>query len=144
MTKFDYDRGSGLGASDAPAVLGISPWVTPLQLFEEKTGRGVEQDENLAMAVGTALEPVVLREFTKRTGLEVSNFQERVIDPRLPWRWATLDACASDGALVEAKTAAGGKDVARKEPTKYRTITSCKCSTRWPAPAWPWWPGFPS
>jgi putative phage-type endonuclease len=104
MSKFDYDRNTGLGASEAAAVLGISPWVTPLQLWERKTGRAPEQEETLAMRVGSLLEPVVLEQFTRATGLEISHQQERVIDPRLPWRWVTKDAQVSAKELVEAKT----------------------------------------
>ena len=43
-------------ASETPAVLGISPWVTPYQLWLLKTGRA-EPDSNAAMRRGTALEP---------------------------------------------------------------------------------------
>lgn len=98
------ERRQGIGASDAPAVLGLSPWRTPLEVFLEKTGRAGPQEESLPMRVGRALEPVVLQAFAEETGLSVTRQQERIIDPALPWRWATVDAIA-DGALVEAKTA---------------------------------------
>lgn len=104
MSKFDYDRNSGLGASDCPAVLGVSPWVTPLQLWERKVGLAPEQPENMAMRLGSALEPIVIQEFTHKTGLSVTDQQRRIVDPANEWRWATLDGIASDGALVEAKT----------------------------------------
>jgi putative phage-type endonuclease len=99
------NRNIGLGASDAPAVLGLSPWRTPLEVFLEKTGRAAPQNENLAMRIGRALEPVVLSVFSEETGLSVTRQQERIRCPRYAWRWATVDAIASDGALVEAKTA---------------------------------------
>jgi len=99
------DRRAGLGASDAPAALGLSPWKTPLELFLEKTGRAAPVEENLSMRIGRALEPVVLAAFTEQTGLAVTRQQERITCPRFPWRWATVDGIASDGALVEAKTA---------------------------------------
>lgn len=98
------ERRQGIGASDAPAALGLSPWRTPLEVFLEKTGRAGPQEESLPMRVGRALEPVVLQAFAEETGLSVTRQQERIIDPALPWRWATVDAIA-DGALVEAKTA---------------------------------------
>lgn len=97
------DRNTGIGASDAPAVLGLSPWRTPLEVFLEKTGRAAPQAESLPMRIGKALEPVVLEAFSERTGLTVARRQERIYCPRFPWRWATVDAIAGD-ALVEAKT----------------------------------------
>jgi len=40
-------RSQGVGGSDAPAVLGISPYQTPFQLWEEKTGKvTLERDTN--------------------------------------------------------------------------------------------------
>lgn len=97
------DRAQGIGASDAPAVLGLSPWRTPLEVFLEKTGRASPQEESLPMRIGKALEPVVLEAFTERTGLVVERLQERIRCPRFPWRWATVDAIAGS-ALIEAKT----------------------------------------
>ena len=41
-------------ASESAAVLGISPWVTPYQLWLSKTGRSVPQT-NAAMARGSQL-----------------------------------------------------------------------------------------
>lgn len=34
-------RKEGIGSSDAPAVMGLSPYTTPYELFREKTGKGV-------------------------------------------------------------------------------------------------------
>ncbi|MBI2276848.1 MAG: YqaJ viral recombinase family protein [Dechloromonas sp.] len=44
-------------ASEAAAVMGVSPWLTPYQLWEIKTGRR-SQEANFAMRRGTELEPV--------------------------------------------------------------------------------------
>ena len=38
------ERGKGLGASDAAAILGLSPYKTNVALWEEKTGRRVPED----------------------------------------------------------------------------------------------------
>lgn len=103
-------RNEGLGASDAPVALGLSPWRSPLELFLEKTGHSDGQEETLPMRVGKALEPVVLAQFTAKTGLLVTQTQRQVFDPRLSWRWATVDGVASDGALVEAKTSSDDRE----------------------------------
>ena len=44
-------------ASETPAVLGVSTWVTPFMLWELRTGRR-QQAVNVAMRRGTQLEPV--------------------------------------------------------------------------------------
>ena len=98
-----HDRRLGIGASEAPVILGLSPWRTRLDLWLEKTGHGEPQAETLPMRVGTALEPVVLRAFEDERGVAVTDRQRRFVDPRLPWRWATVDGIAGS-ALVEAKT----------------------------------------
>jgi putative phage-type endonuclease len=60
-------RRSMRNASEAAAVLGISPWVTPYQLWLLKTGRK-EQAVNAAMLNGTALEPEARSAYELETG----------------------------------------------------------------------------
>lgn len=57
-------RRDGLGASDAAAMLGISPWKTNVQLWEEKCGLTVPEDigDNPAVKYGNDAEPL-LRQF---------------------------------------------------------------------------------
>lgn len=102
-----------LGASDAAAACGLSPWRSPLELWLEKTGGGAPQPDSLPMAVGRALEPVVLAALEERLGAPVTCRGERRVDTLLPWRVATLDGCiepAGVPALVEAKTAGSDRD----------------------------------
>ena len=54
-------------ASETPAVLGISPWMTPYQLWLLKTGRA-ETEINSAMRHGTALEPLARHAYEVETG----------------------------------------------------------------------------
>lgn len=116
------DRRHGLGASEAAAACGLSPWQSPLELFLRKTGRAPAQEETLPMRVGQALEPVVLAALEDRTGRIVADRQRRLVDPALPWRWATIDGMTGD-ALVEAKTAGSldgwGEDGSDQIPLHY-------------------------
>lgn len=57
LTDWTEKRRQGLGASDAPVVAGVSPWKTPLQLWEEKTGRSTKEQGNWATDRGNNLEP---------------------------------------------------------------------------------------
>lgn len=55
-------------ASESAAVLGLSPWTTPYQLWLQKTGRHV-QPVTHAMQRGTDLEPAARLAYEERTGL---------------------------------------------------------------------------
>lgn len=60
-------RRNHVGASDAAAILGLSPWKKSVQLWEEKT-LGWEQSSNSAMKRGQQLEPLALKEFELLAG----------------------------------------------------------------------------
>jgi putative phage-type endonuclease len=55
-------------ASETPIVLGVSPWQTPYQLWQQKLGLA-EQDVNRAMLHGTELEPAARAAYERLTGL---------------------------------------------------------------------------
>lgn len=70
IKRFHEERASGLGATDAAAVLGVSPFSTAFQVWQEKTGRIVPEDISEVPAVkwGTLLESVVAAEFFREAG----------------------------------------------------------------------------
>jgi putative phage-type endonuclease len=51
-----FDRRSGVGASEAPALFGLSPWTTARELYGLKIGELPERVANDAMDLGTLLE----------------------------------------------------------------------------------------
>src|SRR6185437_14538411 len=61
-------RRSHICASDAIAIMQMSPWCSVLNLYEEKVF-GFEQDENYYMRRGKDLEPLALQSFELETGL---------------------------------------------------------------------------
>lgn len=81
-------------ASETPAVLGISPWVTPYQLWMLKTGRA-QPETNAAMRHGTALEPAARAAYEVRTGHVM---QPLVMQDDL--YSASLDGVTLDGGLI--------------------------------------------
>lgn len=98
------DRRKGIGGSDAPAVCGVSPWRTPLQVYMEKTGQAVEQPETEAMRWGTALEPLVRQRYADETGRTVVVPGKILVHPDHSWMLASVDGIAGDRVL-EVKTA---------------------------------------
>lgn len=67
-------RRAGLGGSDIGAILGLSPYRTPVDVWAEKTGRAPGQDETLQMRFGTYAEEFVAREYSAKTGRAVQRF----------------------------------------------------------------------
>lgn len=61
-------RKHGLGATDCAAVLGLSEFKTPLQVWTEKRGLVEPPKQNEAMYWGLALEPLVAERYAKETG----------------------------------------------------------------------------
>lgn len=94
-------RRSKIGASDAAAILGICPYRTPFQLWEEKV-LGKDQEQTGGMSRGTALEPEARACFEKVTSLLV--LPKVVFHPELQWMMASLDGITFDGTtIVEIK-----------------------------------------
>ena len=98
-------RASHRNASETPAVLGVSPWVTPYQLWLERTGR-VKPEVNAAMWHGTQLEPAARAAYERLTG--------HVMEPLVLADGsysASLDGITLDGRLIlEIKCPFQGRD----------------------------------
>lgn len=96
-------RARGIGGSDAPIVMGVSPFKTINQLWEEKV-LGKKQPDNPAMARGRALEPLALDYFMAETGylMETQIMRKH---PELDWMRATLDGLNDEEeVLLEIKS----------------------------------------
>lgn len=109
-----------LGASDAPIIMGVSPWMSPLKLYEEKIF-GFEQEENAYMGRGKELESIALESFENETGLTM--FPMVFKHDSISWMSASYDGITIDRtAIVEIKCP-GKKDhemaLQGKIPTKY-------------------------
>lgn len=97
-----------LGASDSAAILGLSRWSTPYQVWGRKVGVLPEVEENEAMRLGRRLEPACAAEFAERTGYEVTELPAHslYICDDAPFMTATPDRLVQVGAfpgLLECK-----------------------------------------
>src|SRR6185503_3402644 len=97
-----YLRRNFIGASDAPIIMGVSPWKSPLQLYREKAGINTQQQENRAMARGTHLEDEARKKFESIMLLEMP--AKRLFSKTYEWMMASLDGF-NDGSrtAVEIK-----------------------------------------
>lgn len=90
-------RYEGLGASDAPIVIGENPWKSRRKLMLEKRSR-IRTPVNSKMARGTALEPEARRLYEETTGVVVRPvcLQSTTYD----WLRASVDGLSEDRRFV--------------------------------------------
>lgn len=106
-------RTAGIGASEAAAIVGLSPWETATELWELKTGlrsaKDISSDESVSQ--GVRLEPVLRDLFSAtHSDFKVEYHQFDILfQPDRPWLFATLDGELTDGdgrkGILEIKTA---------------------------------------
>lgn len=82
-------RASGIGSSDAAVVLGESPYKTPYELWEERTGRSSGDNIGYAGYIGHRAEPYIRRLYEQITG----DIYEPVVmvSEEYPFMLASLD-----------------------------------------------------
>lgn len=104
-------RRKGIGGSDVAAILGISPWRTARDLYDDKLGIVSAQDDSgiwVALEMGHLLEDLVARIFSKKTGYPVFQIKKMFRNPMHPCMLADVDyfVCLPDGstAILEIKT----------------------------------------
>ena len=94
-------RDQGIGASDAPTVMGENRWKSRQQLLYEKRSR-IREPTNEAMRRGAALEPEARKCYQQVTGTIVRPvcLQSTAFD----WLRASVDGISTDGcSVVEIK-----------------------------------------
>jgi len=91
-------RKAGLGASDAPIVMGVSPWSTPHQLWEQKTGRLIKDFSNWATQRGNDMEPRARAHLELKLGLDFPAILSE--HPKLSFMRASLDGWNEEKKIV--------------------------------------------
>ena len=115
--QFLAERRSGLGGSDIGAILGLSKYKTPVQVWLEKTGRADDQEASLPMRFGSFAEDFVASEYEKRTGRIVQRFSSMLRHPTAPLIGHVDRLVVPDGA----KSASFRREI--------RTDTGLECKT---------------
>lgn len=105
------ERKRGIGGSDAAAILGLSKFRTPLQVYLDKIGQAPPIEETAPMRWGKKLEPLILDEYEQIKGVGLRR-NLSYVHPGYEWMRGTLDAMSDDELVVEAK--AIGFDRARE------------------------------
>jgi putative phage-type endonuclease len=104
-------RLQGIGASDAPVVMGDAPFRTRRYLWSVKTGLARESGVGPAARRGRALEYAARIAYERHTGIQMEPLC--LVHDGLQWMRASLDGLSFDGAIVlEIKCPWGNRDQA--------------------------------
>lgn len=144
------ERKKGIGGSDVAAVLGLNPWRTPLDVFNEKTAETVDdKPQSDAAHFGTILEDVVADEFARRTGFKVARFTKTLSQNPgchtggVGWARANLDRVIVNPAIAktvrftsEASHALQAKCFTRGLWLTTDAILECKTASAYASDLW--------
>ena len=103
--KQHEQRSKGIGGSEVAAIMGLSPFKTAYQVWEDKTGLSTGlKEETPQMAYGKLVEPVLRQWYSNKTGRIVTVPEMGVSNPKYPFVLASLDGLTDDGRVLEIKT----------------------------------------
>ena len=91
-------RQQGLGASDAPVIMGEAAFKTPRMLWSIKTGRAQEDAPGPAARRGRELERRARRVYEQEVGIQMEPLC--LVHDQLEWMRASLDGLSFDGSTV--------------------------------------------
>jgi len=125
-------RRQGIGSSDAPVILGLTTWKSPLALYAEKAGLvPLPEDDTDRLRWGHRLEPAITQAYEEDTGRRTYDPGDFTLERHgsAPWMIATLDRLVVEWTdaphpppleqigVLELKTAdAFKREVWREEP----------------------------
>jgi len=94
-------RSQGIGASDAPTIMGENPWKSAANLLQEKC-LGKKYFSNPAIRKGIALEPEARKRYETKTGIRVVPACLQSV--KFEWLRASTDGLATNrSSVVEIK-----------------------------------------
>jgi putative phage-type endonuclease len=104
------ERKLGIGGSEVAAIMGLSKYSTPWQVWAEKTGRFDNDFDNEPMYWGRAMEPLIRQRYCCDNGVDVVVPKGILRHPDYDFICASVDGITSDGRLVDIKTSRFGYD----------------------------------
>ena len=108
---FSVDRTKYIGGSDIGAILGLSRFRSPLEVWMEKTGKETKKLDSLPLRFGSFAEEFVASEYARATGFKLIHDESIYIHPEHAFMSAHMDRFVLDGRassptrILECKTA---------------------------------------
>lgn len=100
-------RATGIGATDIPAIMGLSPWADRWTVYARKLGLIGPQEQTEEMYWGKKLEPVIAQVFAEKMDLPILWYDQRIVNKERPWQYCTPDAFVNTAPrrrVLECKT----------------------------------------
>lgn len=104
------ERRKGIGGSDVAAIMGLSPWKTAYQIYQDKRGEVKDWEGSPQMDWGKRMEPAIRQWYSDQTGRSVRLSDKIMYHKEFPFMLANLDGFTDDSRVVEIKTARYSKD----------------------------------
>jgi len=103
----DRQQNPSIGASQSAAVLGLHPWMTAVELWNELVYGFQPKEDNLAMYLGREMESILRDLFYRETGMKVKQDNKIRIDEEYDFLTTNLDGMVVGEKIpVEFKTTA--------------------------------------
>lgn len=103
----DRQQNPSIGASQSAAVLGLHPWMTAVELWDELVNGFQPKEDNLAMYLGREMESILRDLFYRETGMKVKQDNKIRIDEEYDFLTTNLDGMVVGEKIpVEFKTTA--------------------------------------
>ena len=132
-------RRTGIGGSDAGAIMGVSPYKGAFSVWADKQGKLPPLEDNEAMRQGRDLEDYVARRFAETTGLRVRHEYSMLRSMEHPCMLADIDRrIIGERAGLECKTS---RDItmARYRNGEYPMEYYCQCLHYLAVTGWDCW-----
>lgn len=132
-------RRTGIGGSDAGAIMGVSPYKGAFSVWADKQGKLPPLEDNEAMRQGRDLENYVARRFAEASGLRVRHEYSMLRSVEHPCMLADIDRrIIGERAGLECKTS---RDItmARYRNGEYPMEYYCQCLHYLAVTGWDYW-----
>jgi putative phage-type endonuclease len=103
------ERRKGIGGSDVAAILGLSPFKTAYQVYQEKRKEIADWEGNETTDWGKRMEPAIRQWYSDQTGRAVRLPDKIMYHQKYPFMLASLDGFTDDRRIVEIKTTRSSK-----------------------------------
>lgn len=99
-------RQTGIGGSDIAAIMGVSKYKTPYDLYLEKIGDPDLNSESAGEAAhwGTIMEDVVAKEYSKRNNVQIQRFNFLMRSEKYPFAIANIDRAVVNPDMAKRVT----------------------------------------
>ena len=124
---FSVDRSKYIGGSDIGAILGLSRFRSPLEVWMEKTGKETKKLDSLPLRFGSFAEEFVASEYSRSTGFELIHDESIYIHPEHSFMSAHMDRFVLEGGASSSTSSS------TSTPTR---ILECKTANPFSSGDW--------